>query len=398
MRDITIVGGGPAGCFTASKLAEQGFEVTILEEHAETGQPMSCAGIVGAEGLKEIGLDPKRWALSELRGANLYTPSGKSIHLTRDKVEAYVINRSKFDRDLAESAVRAGAELLLETKCTDISFKDKGVSLKTRTQESSDREIRTKLVIGADGANSLVARKAGLIEEFNLINCAQIETLADIGENTAEVYFGRKSSPGFFAWIIPAGEAFRVGLGSTEGGAAQKLFKFIRNHPIASQKVGKKHFSLTIGQIPKPKSRKIHGERVILVGDAAGHVKPITGGGLYLGLSCASLAVDVVSQALEDEPSKENLADYEKSVNEEFGREFEFGLRAQNIFREMPDEDLDEVLSLLSKPEIRNLVLEHADFDHHSELFKALIKEGPTLLSSIGARKALKYMARFFKS
>lgn len=398
MKDIIIVGGGPIGCFTATKLAEKGFKVTILEEHAEIGHPMCCAGILGAEGLKETGLNPKRWALNELRRAILHTPLGESIHLSRDKVEAYVIDRSKFDRDMAERAVRAGAEIRLKTRCRDISFEDEEVALKVQAPESASRELHTRLVIGADGANSLVGRKAGLIKDFSPLNCAQVETIADVCEGTAELYFGREFSPGFFSWIIPAGEVFRVGLGSIEGGAAQKLFKFIRRHPIASEKITRKQFNLSIGLIPEPRSRKIYGERVMLVGDAAGHVKPVTGGGLYLGLSCASIATDVASKALEDQPSAENLAEYEHSVKEKFGREFEFGLRAQKIFRKMSDEALDEVLNLLSKPETRDLVLEHADFDRHSELFKALIKKGPTLLRSIGARKAMKHMRQLLGS
>lgn len=397
MNDIVIVGGGPAGCFTAGKLAEKGYEVTILEEHGEIGQPMSCAGIVGGRGLKRLGLNPKKWMVNELKGANLYGPDGTRIELSRDKVEAYVIDRSRFDRDLAEYALRAGAELLLNTKCRDIKFDDKKASLKIKTLDSGDNEIHSRLIIGADGVNSIVARKAGLIKEFNSINCAQIESIADIDDDTVELYFDMEFSPGFFTWIVPSLESHRIGLGSINGGSVQKLFKFIKNHPIASSKISEKTLNLTIGQIPGVKSRKIYGERVILVGDAAGHVKPITGGGLYLGLSCASIATDIIPKVMDDEPSNEKLSIYEDMVNKKFGQEFKFGLRAQRVFREMSNMEINEIMDLLSEGKIRDLILENADFDHHSKLFKALIENSPSLIKSIGVGKIMKYINRLIR-
>ncbi|MBS3815419.1 MAG: NAD(P)/FAD-dependent oxidoreductase [Hadesarchaea archaeon] len=399
MNDITIIGGGPTGCFTASKLAEKGFEVTILEEHAEIGQPMCCAGILGARGLKEIGLDPERLALSELQGAVFHTPAGDSISLSRDKTEAYVIDRANFDREMAEKSVRAGANLHLKSKCIDISAKEDAVSVRTRNLGSGDtKEIKSRLIIGADGPNSFVGRELGLIKNYEFLNCAQIEAMADINENTAELYFDNNYSPGFFSWIIPAGESFRVGLGSLDGGSAQKLMRFIKKHPIASKKIMNKNFSITTGLIPEPKSRKIYDDRVLLVGDAAGQVKPITGGGLYMGLSCADMAVNVISKALENEPTEEELSEYDDLVNQKFGNEFEFGMKAQKIFREMSNEEISEVLNLLSKPGIRELVLENAEFDHHSKLFKALIERGPNLVTSVGVRKFMKYVNKLVGS
>lgn len=407
MWDAVIVGGGPVGCFFAEKLARNGFEVAVLEEHEEIGQPMCCAGIVGAEGLKEVELNPKNWALEDLQGAIFYPPSGEPVSLTRDKTEAYVIDRAAFDRDLAERAARAGAKIFLKSRCRDISFKEDEVLLKTDTFPSNkdtsksvgDKDLfRARLIVGADGAGSLVGRKADLVKKTPTINCAQAEAIAHISVRNVELYFGNEFSPGFFAWIVPAGNVCRVGLGTTDMGATRKLLNFIKKHPIASNKINEKYFSLTTGLIPSSPASKIYGERVILIGDAAGQNKPLTGGGIYMGLACAQLAAEVVRGVLEDEASARNLSKYKKAVDGKFGSEFELGIRARRMFQRMSDDGLDEAFKILGEPNVRNRVLEHADFDHHAELFKAVIKEGPSILRLLGAKGLIKYLRWLFES
>jgi len=391
MRDVVIVGGGPAGCFVGKLLAERGLDVAIIEEHAEIGHPSCCTGIVGIGGLEELEIRLGKWVLNELKGAIFYPPSGKPFEITREKVEALVIDRASFDRELAIDAAKAGATFLMRTRCVDIKL---GREPSVKVEGTNRRtEILGRLIIGADGPNSLVARKAGLVKAAHHISCAQIEVLADVDPNTAELYFGHAFAPGFFAWTVPAGHACRVGLGTLEGNPTKNLFNLIERHPIASKKFqGKKILHLTAGLIPEPLTRKIYSDHVMLVGDAAGHVKPLTGGGIYLGLSCARLAANVATSALEGEPTAKALQEYEIEVKKKFGREFEFGMRARNIFKKLPDDALNSIFELLAKPDIQALVREYADFDHHDALIRAFLKKGPSMLRSIGLRKFLKYL------
>lgn len=389
MYDAIIVGGGPAGCFTGELLARRGFDVAIVEEHAEIGNPVSCAGILGLGGLKELKIKPGRWALNKLKGAVLYPPSCEPITLARGKVEALVIDRAAFDKERAMAAGKAGATLMLKTKCIGLSL-GKKTSVKIRKIDGKD-ELETSLVIGADGPASFVAREAGLLRASNYTRCVQVEAEADVAHDCVEMYFGNSFAAGFFAWIVPAGELCRIGLGTTKG--APKLFDFIKNHPVASKKIHVDQIMhLAAGLIPQPLTRKMYSDRVLLIGDAGGQVKPLTGGGVYIGLSCAKLAAETATCALKEEINEKVLKNYERAVLQKFGGEFELGLRARRLLQNLSDKELDVLLRLFSTPELRSLVLQEANFDHHARLLKSLIKRSPSLIRAIGVRRLGKYL------
>lgn len=394
MKDVLIIGGGPSGCFMGERLAGAGFDVGIVEEGGEIGQPMCCAGIVGAEGLKGVGIDPGDWALSELTRGVFHPPSGETVELERGRTEAYVIDRAKFDRDLAEAATRAGAELRLKTRCVGISVGESGVELELENR--GDHETaEARMVVGADGPSSFTAMALGLMGDFSPTVGVQAEVAADVAPDSAHMFLSNELSEDFFAWTVPSGGSCRVGLGCREGDATGKLKDFISNNPLLPGNSERRIVGLTTGLIPDPGRRKVYGDRVVLVGDAAGHLKPLTGGGLYLGLTAADIAAEVVEAALEDEPTEKALEDYGRRVDEEFGREFELGGRARDVLRGMSDDDFDELLEILAEPEVKDLILENAEFDDHSKLFKALLKEGPGLAASLGAGKAMKLMGWF---
>lgn len=394
MKDVIIVGGGPAGCFTGKKLAEKGFDVTILEEDSEIGHPMCCAGIVGAEGLKKVGLDPADWSANELWEGIVHSPSGDSVKLSRDKLEAHVIRRSEFDRDLGEAAARAGADLRLNSSCVGVSRSDDKVSLKV--DDGDDGEwIDCRLVVGTDGTNSMIARSFDLIEEFSPLVGAQAEVVGNVSGRAANIFFGNDWSKHFFGWVVPAGDVFRVGLCDRGRNARKNLLGFIRNNPALPEDALDRMVRFTTDVIPKAGSRTIFGDRVVLVGDAAGQIKPLTGGGIYMGLSCAEIASEVIVEGLESEPSRNVLEKYSSRVDERFGGEFELGNRVMRILRNMDDEDLNVFFELLEETEVKNLILEEFEFDHHSSFIKAVAKEIPKLLSFLGLGKSAKYLSWF---
>ena len=387
--DVAVVGAGPAGCFVGGILAKRGFDVVIVEEHAEVGNPVCCAGIVSASGLRELGIRPGEWILGKLRRAVIYPPSNQPIELTRDRVEAFVVDRAEFDRSLAEEAARAGAKFFLRSRCTGVKLSGEPV---LDVKGTRGGQLRARLVVGADGPASVIARKAGLVRAGRFLRSAQMEVLADTPEDTAEVYFGRSFAPGFFGWLVQAGDLTRAGVCCVEGDPLRMLHSFLRKHPVVSKKLSwGKVLNVCVGPIPESWSRKIYADRLMLVGDAAGQVKPLTGGGIYLGLSCARIAAEVAVRALEGEPNRRALQAYERAVEGRFGEEFKLGLRARRIFEQMPDEEIDAILGLLQREDIRELVLKNFDFDHHGRLVRVLAPEVPAILKELGIKRALRY-------
>lgn len=384
--DVLIVGAGPAGCFAGKILAEHGFSVSIIEEHAKVGEPACCTGIVGLSGLRELGIKPGKWVLGRLKGARIYPPSNNPVELTRGKVEALVIDRVKFDCSLADAATRAGADLILNTRCVDLELSD-GLVVKT---QDGDR-LEARVVIGADGPLSVVARKSGLLVSDQYIKCLQVEAEADLDKGVAEVYLNRDFSPGFFGWMVEAGNVARVGLGTNSGNPVRLMKNFLVEHPIVSKKVSKTILRQCTGVIPECMSRRIQVGAVLLVGDAAGQVKPLTGGGIYIGLSCAKLAAEAVVNALES-GRMEDLESYQRAVMKKFGTEFTIGVRAKKLFDLMSNEDLNILSTLLMQDEIKEIVLRNFDFDYHGKLIKSLAAKAPEVLKSLGIKKILKYV------
>ncbi|MGC8817009.1 MAG: geranylgeranyl reductase family protein [Candidatus Hadarchaeum sp.] len=384
--DVVIVGAGPAGCFAGKILAEHGLRVKIVEEHAEVGRPACCAGIVGLEGIRELGIKPGKWILGRLRGVRIYPPSNEPVELTRGKVEAAVINRANFDLSLAEAAIKAGAELYLNTKCLGVNF-DGGPVVKT------DRggKLKASVVMGADGPLSAVARSLGLLVKNSYIKCAQVETVADLDDDVAEVFLDKNFAPGFFGWLVKAGDVARLGLGTTTGNPVRLLKTFLYKHPVISRRVGKMLTHQCAKVIPECMSRRIQEKTVILVGDAAGQVKPLTGGGIYIGLSCAKIAAETVIKAF-DQGSFDELDNYPRAVMRKFGTEFTIGARVKKVFDRMSNEDLDLLSAFLDQSEAREILLKNFDFDHHEKLITALISKAPEILRTFGVKKALRYL------
>jgi geranylgeranyl reductase family protein len=387
--DVAVVGGGPAGCFVGGILAKRGLDVVIVEEHAEVGNPVCCAGIVSVSGLRELGIKPGEWVLGKLRRAVIYPPSNEPIELTQGKVEAFVVDRAEFDRSLARDAARAGAKFFFKSRCTEVKLRGEPV---LDVKGIQGGQLRARLVIGADGPASVIARKAGLVRSRKFLKGAQMEIIADTPEDAAEVYFGRSFAPGFFGWLVRAGDVTRAGICCARGDPLRMLYNFVEKHPVVSEKLsGGKVLNLCIGPIPESWSRKIYADRLMLVGDAAGQLKPLTGGGIYLGLSCARMAAEVAVRALEGEPDRKALQAYERAVEGSFGEEFRLGLRTRRVFEQMPDEEVNAVLGLLLREDIRELVLKNFDFDYHGRLVRALVPEMPRILKELGIKRALKY-------
>lgn len=394
LKDVIIVGGGPIGCFTGEKLSEKGLEVTILEEDKNIGHPMCCAGIVGHRGMKEVGIDPEKWSANKLTGGTVFSPKMEKVNMSRNKLEAHCIKRSEFDKGRAIEAVKKGAEIKLEARCTDVTVKKDKVKVDVR-KDDEEKKLEARTVVGADGGNSLVARELDLIKEFSPLSGAQAQIIWEGSGKNAKIFFSNKWSENFFAWVVPAGNVLRVGLCDKGKNVRKKLHQFIKDNPALPENASQKITSFTTDIIPQSGKRKIFSDRALLVGDAAGQIKPLTGGGIYMGMSCAKIAAEVLYKSLEKEPNEKALSKYGKRVEEKFGREYELGNRVMNVLSNMEDEDIENFFQLLKEEEFQETILKNFKFDEHSHLLKKLIRKLPHIANSVGIINSLKYLKWF---
>src|SRR5256886_4188288 len=163
MYDAVVVGAGPAGGMAARPLAAAGFRTAILEKKKIVGEPVQCAEGVSEFGLASNGLHPRdEWVAQRVSGAKCIVPNGTWFYITR--LPGYAISRPTFDRWLVDGAVDDGAELRTSTKVTGIARHDGGWRI-----EANGETIESRILIGADGPASFIARQAGLVRSLERI-------------------------------------------------------------------------------------------------------------------------------------------------------------------------------------------------------------------------------------
>ena len=209
MYDITVIGGGPVGNKAAALLAEE-YDVLVLEDHAVTGRPVQCTGLVSDEAIELSGVRPT--VLNELYGANIIFPNGKSISLRSKERKAVLIDRCELDTLMYEKAKDAGAEHMFLTKYLSHRISDNAVRITT-----DKGELSSVMAVGADGHNSAAARTINDNEPAEYVKGIQ----ADIRHRTDDpemvnIRIG-SVAPGFFSWEIPFGDMTRVGLCVSRG-------------------------------------------------------------------------------------------------------------------------------------------------------------------------------------
>ncbi|MBU2559825.1 NAD(P)/FAD-dependent oxidoreductase [archaeon] len=377
--DCIIIGGGSAGLLASKEIAKAGCSVCVIEEHQEIGYPVKCSGLFSISGLKELGIKPEpSFTTSTIKGGRFYSPSGTEILAYSDKERAHVVERKIFDKHLAREAIRAGAKIKLRTRMTGVKA-NKGISVSTEGIDGKET-LKSHLLIGADGIGSNVARAFGIKTPKKVVACAQIEVeSAEIDQDTAEMYFGREYAPNFYAWIMPKGDVYEVGVGSRskEHTPLELLKKFIQKHPIASKKIkSESMLEVNIGGIPLGLPGDTVADYTMLVGDAASQVKSSTGGGVITGGIAARIAGRAAVKALEERDfSKEFLKrEYEDKWIDEIGSELQAHFALREMFDNISDSDMDELFKIANEEGIPKLMVKFENTDRPSEFVKGLLK------------------------
>ncbi len=373
MHDAIVVGGGPIGSYTAYKLAEKGHKVMVLERKRRVGESVCCTGIIGQECVNAFNIADKV-ILRQVNSASLFSPSGNRLGLWREEPQACILDRTAFDMNMAERAQGAGADYVLHCLVKDIAIERDRVSVKVSYQ-GKELEFQSRAAVIASGFGSRLCERLGLgrFGDFTIGAQAEVETP---GVHEVEVYFSRDMAPGFFAWLVPTTPPMaRVGLMSrTEPGLY--LRKWL-SHLAAQGKIASAEAELSYGGIPlKPRPRTC-GERLLVVGDAAGQVKPTSGGGIYYGLLGADIAARTLHQALGDgDLSAKRLARYERGWRKKLGRELKIGYWARKLSERLSDRQIDRIFEIVKANGIDQALLKAEDlsFDWHSKTILRLLR------------------------
>jgi len=383
--DVVVVGAGPAGSVTARTAAERGLDVLLIERNPDIGVPVKCGEGVSREIERFVEID-SRWISTEVKRIVTYGPDGTRMALSVEgsEVVGYVLERRLFDKFLAQQAAHAGAEVRVKTQAYGAIKEDGYVKGVYANSAGEDVHISANVVVGADGVESRVGRWGGIDTTLPLADvatCAQFLMCdVEVNKNILEIFFGGDIAPKGYAWIFPKGaDCANVGLGiggnvSRDNHRALDYLRAFVNDKFPDGKV------LTEMYGAVPLSGPVYetvANGLILVGDAARHVNPITGGGILQAMQGGAIAGEVIAKAVrEKNVSKRRLMEYEKRWRREFGKVLEVGMKIKNIVLNLSDEDSIKFFRLLSGDIKLKACTERA-------FLKAMIKKNPRILISL---------------
>lgn len=378
--DIIIVGAGPAGSTAARYAAKNGMKVLVLEKDRDVGYPVRCGEAVSHEGLTQFIEPNQKFIATTCKKLNFISPKNFKATVPISGT-GYVLERRVFDYELSKIAAEHGAEIITKAYVYDL-LKDEnknacGVKVLIKDEKF---EIKSKIVIGADGVESRVGKWIGIdttCKIDDMESCAQF-TIG--GENfdvdTLDLYFGKSVAPGGYVWVFPKDKkSANVGVGisvidAKEKSATKYLEEFMEKHypnaAILTRIAGGVPCAVTLEKIVK--------NNVMLIGDAAHQVNPISGGGIITGMIAGMMAGEVAADAIKKNDFK-ILENYPALWQKRLGWRHKIFHNLKDAVSNFDDNFFDDLAQKYSKLPIENQTL--------GGVFKTALWNKPSILVDI---------------
>ena len=380
--DVVVVGGGPAGSMAAWEAAKGGVSVCMLEKDRDIGYPVRCGEAAGESGLRQFVEIEDSWIAEKITSVKLVSPNLTSVDIDFAAETGYILNRRIFDYDLSRYAANAGAEVYTKAYVKNVLANNGEVNGVVLDYLGEEKQIQAKIVIGADGLTSRVGRWAGL---KTLVRMKDMESAVqysvanvDIEPNKMIMYVGMNHAPGGYIWVFPKGKKFaNIGIGisgkySKHKSAQKYLDEFMeREYPDAAI------LTTMCGGVPcaKPMEKPV-ADGIMLVGDAAHQINPMTGGGIVAGMKGGWIAGQVAAEAIKKNDYSENsLLEYPKRMRKDFGKNHERFYKIKEVTEKLTNEELDSIAEkVLSIPHNKRTL---------TSVFKAAVFKKPTLIIDV---------------
>ena len=380
--DVVVVGGGPAGSMAAWEAAKGGVSVCMLEKDRDIGYPVRCGEAAGESGLRQFVEIEDSWIAEKITSVKIVSPNLTSVDIDFAAETGYILNRRIFDYDLSRYAANAGAEVYTKAYVKNVLANNGEVNGVVLDYLGEEKQIQAKIVIGADGLTSRVGRWAGL---KTLVRMKDMESAVqysvanvDIEPNKMIMYVGMNHAPGGYIWVFPKGKKFaNIGIGisgkySKHKSAQKYLDEFMeREYPDAAI------LTTMCGGVPcaKPMEKPV-ADGIMLVGDAAHQINPMTGGGIVAGMKGGWIAGQVAAEAIKkNDYSEDSLLEYPKRMRKDFGKNHERFYKIKEVTEKLTNEELDSIAEkVLSIPHNKRTL---------TSVFKAAVFKKPTLIIDV---------------
>ncbi len=361
--NVSVIGAGTSGLIAARDLAAAGIATRVYDQKSRLGYPPKASGIISINGLESLGIGYRKAVTNELFGANIHA-GGAVMKVMSRKPQAHVLDREKLNLVCYEEAVSAGAKAELGTKIND---------------DMLEELHRSSVLVGADGPLSAVAKhfSMGSIERYTLTYKAEYNVSVE-DPRAVDLYFDNSLAPKFFAWACPnSKDVLEIGIGidGRHGNSKAAFEKFVRMKDIAGRIAGAKMLDGYASLIPMQTVRKVVDAKneVVLVGDAAGQVKPTTGGGIVFGGNAARMAAKAIAGYIN---RGDGLGTYEKLFRKNFGLDIKLHSFLNMIYSSFDERKLGFMINAAKTLGFESFFANYGDMDRPSVMLKRFFLRG----------------------